>query len=113
MADAVITFCKAVVTPNPRGSGLPDHPVMMGSSGRSEAIAIGVGSAQSTTSAAASEPYVVVHAGAACWVALGLNPTALAVASGGTATGVSWPLAAGETREFGVAAGHKVAVITA
>lgn len=113
MADLVLTFGKSIVPTAPRGAGFPDFPVMMGSAARSEAVAIGMVSAPSTLAAIAGETYVTLTALAACWVAFGPAPTAAALASGGTATGVSWYMGANEVREFSVATGDKVAVIAA
>lgn len=112
MTDAVVIFSKAYARPS-FGSAFPNFPVMMGASARSEAIAIGALSVKSTLDAGSSDEYVTVVAGAACWVAIGPDPTAAALASGGTSTGVSWPLAANQIKEFSVSKGDKVAVIQA
>lgn len=111
MADAIITFGKANTMVAPAGAGFPDFQLMAGAAARSEAIAIGMGSVQSTRSAAVGENYVTILPLAACWVAIGANPTAAALASGGTATGTSWYLASGQVRAFSVSPGDKVAVI--
>ena len=109
MSDLIVSFVR--ISTSQIGLAVP---VEVGGSSRTEAIAIGASSERSTYSAASGEAVVDVLAGADCWVEVGANPTAAAVASNtaGNGTGTSRKMLSGERMQFTVAAGDKVAVIT-
>lgn len=110
MSDLIVSFVRTATSQI--GGALP---VEVGGSARTEAVAIGAASEQTSYSAASGESIVDVLAGADCWVEVGANPTAAAVASNtaGNGTGTSRKIMSGERMQFTVAAGDKVAVIEA
>lgn len=99
MADLFISeYAQAGVDSLSRTTFCPQEPA-----NAEQAVAIGGTSAQSAAFNALTR-FVVIHAEAACAIAFGTNPTAVATAK---------RMATGETRAFAVPVGaaYKVAVI--
>lgn len=109
MANLIVTFTRGGHTPA-RHIGLP---VMDLAVCRSEAVEIGVASEQTDIECADDNDIVHLHAEAACWVAIGTNPTAAAVAaSTDSEPSGSFPMDEGQQLQSAVQPGYKVAVIT-
>lgn len=104
MANLTVVFLRAN-TP-----GLSDaKDIPRGSDVRTAVVAIGATSVQTAIAADPAEIYVHLRAGAACWVKIGADPTAVAV----TTTGDSFPMGPDEVMERYIAPGQEVAVIQA
>lgn len=110
MADLVGTFWKERKRADVPGGGAI-LPAPVGSSARSEALDIGAGTTPSSLQANALDRFLTLRAFANCWVNIGSAPSASVITSGGTATGVSFYMASGETTDVEVSPGDKFAVI--
>ena len=102
MASIVVHFCKGESS----GETLPgdsDYPVPNGSTVRTEKITIAATTTPGSLSAQNDEEYIVVKAGAACWIKVGASPVAV--------DGQGWHLFAEEKLDLRIKSGEGVAVI--
>ena len=108
MANLIVTFTRGGHAPS-QAVGLP---VMDLTTCRSEAVEIGAVSEQTDIECADDNDIAHLHAEAACWVAIGDNPVAQAVAASTDSepTG-SFPMDEGQTLQSAIYPGQKVAVV--
>lgn len=99
MADLIVTFGRALSAP----------PVMDGNPRRTEVVAIGGSSAETSLTATEHENAVKVYAEADCWVAVGVE-AAVPDTNGLTESGF---LKEGDLDYLKIAPGEKVSVVSA
>jgi hypothetical protein len=117
MADLIVTFARGRDTL----TGVRRDPVPRGRFMRTELIAIGEASTVGELSAGARDEFVMVRAGAACWVAIDADPEAVALAPPNSppdsppapTSTTSFYLAENGEQDFAIEPGEKVAVIAA
>ena len=104
MSLLAVTFCKGYRV-GTAPTGKQNAPVPVGDSPRTEQIPIDSSTTQGSLESNSDEGFLILKAGAECYVTVGVNPVAV--------DGEGWHLFANERHDLLIQDGWKVAVIAA